>query len=114
MLVGQVDIALGVRGFLPLAVQGDRRIYHRFQALGGNGYRLHNGTAQLGGKSGCINRGLLLCVDVALVQGNYNGNAQLQQLRGEKQAAAEVCGVHNVDDGVGVLMPHIRTGDALL
>ena len=59
-------------------------------------------------------RRALLFVDVALVQGHHHGDAQLQQLGGEKQAAAQVGGVHDVDDHIRMFLLHIGAGDALL
>ena len=58
--------------------------------------------------------GFLFHVDVGLVQGHNHGNTQLQKLGGEEQAAAEVGGVHDVDDHVGALVPDIGAGDALV
>ena len=114
LLVGQVDVTLGVRSLLCLAVQLDSSVYHCFQAFSGSRYGFQNRAAQLGGEGCSVNGGLLLGVDVTLVQSDHHRNAQLQQLGGEKQTAAEIGGIHDVDNGIRVLIANIGTGDALL
>ena len=107
-------MAFIVRRLLLCSFGSNCRFDNSIQTFRICGYSLEYLTAKLFRQCFHINLCLLLFIDVALIQGHHHGNAQLQQLCGEEQAAAEVCGVHNVDDGVRVLMPHIRTGDALL
>ena len=76
---------------------------------GGVQYR----AAQLFGQGADIDFRLLFLVDVVLIQRHHNGNAQLQQLCGEEEGAAQIGGIHNVDDGIRILVSHIGAGDAL-
>ena len=48
------------------------------------------------------------------VQGQNHGHVHLQQLHGEIQVALDVGGIHNVDDGPGLLLQHKVPGDDLL
>ena len=89
-------------------------IHNGLQPFRGGGDGFHHGTAQFGGERRYINDGLLFCIDIALVQGDHHGDAQFQQLSREEQTAAQVGGIHNVDDGIGVFVLYIGTGDALL
>ena len=93
---------------------GNSRVNDFLQTVSGGGNGVDNRAAELVGQNLGINLIALLIVDIALVQGNDHGNAQLQQLRGKEQAAAEIGRVHDVDDDVGVFLLHIGTGDAFL
>ena len=48
-----------------------------------------------------------------LVQCDNHGDPQLQQLGGEEQGAAQIGGIHDVDDDIGMLVLDIGAGDAL-
>ena len=114
LLVRQVDITLRIRCLLPSAEAGDSGLDHFTETFRADGNRLHHGAAQLLGQCGAINLVGFLLIDIALIQRDHDRDAQLQQLRGEEQAAAEIGRVHDVDDHIGVLILDIRTGDALL
>ena len=112
--VGQINIALGIGSLLLLTLQGHGGIHHGLQAVGGNGYRFQNRAAQLGSQTGSIDGRLLFGIDIALIQCHNDRDAQFQQLGGKKQAAAEVGGIHDVNNDIRVLMAHIRAGNTLL
>ena len=109
-----VVAAITVWGELALVGPGHGGLHHGLQALCGGGNGPDDRTAQLGRQGVHVDLGVLFLVDVALIQGHHHGNAQLQQLCGEEQAAAEVCGVHNVDDHIGIFVLYVGAGDALL
>ena len=113
-LAGQIHIALIVRGFLRLAQKTGSGLDHLCKTfITGNGRNgFHHRAAQLLGQQCGIDDGLLLLVDIRLIQGNHHGNAQLQQLGGEEQGAAQVGGIHDVDDGIGALVLNVGAGDA--
>ena len=93
------------------------RLRNRFFEPGvprGGGHRLHHRTAQQLTELFGIDPVACLFVQIAFVQCHHQRDAQFQQLGGKEQAAAEVGGVHDVDDGIGVLMLHIGAGDAFL
>ena len=114
-LAGQVDVALGVGSGLTFASEGNGSPDHLGQAVvtAGVGNGLDDGAAQSGGKSGGVDLCVLRGVDVGLVQGDDHGDAQFQQLGGEEEAAAQVGGVDDVDDDIGILAFDVGAGDAL-
>ena len=113
-LVSQINVALDIRSSLDFTALCNSGIHYGLQPFRGGGDGFHHGTAQFGGERRYINDGLLFCIDIALVQGDHHGDAQFQQLSREEQTAAQVGGIHNVDDGIGVFVLYIGTGDALL
>ena len=113
-LIRQIDIPLMIRRFLPLTIQGSGGLHDFCQPIPGGGGGIQYRTAQFLGQGIYINFGFLLLVDVMLVQRHNHRNTQLQQLGGEKQRTAQIGGIHNVDDGIGVLVSDIGAGDALL
>ena len=90
-----------------------RRCNCTFQPLSHRGHGFDHRTAQLFRKRLDVDVGLLFGVDIALVERHNHRNAQLEQLRGEKQAAAQVGRVDDIDNRVRALIAHIRAGDAL-
>ena len=113
-LVGQINIPLLVRGLLCFARLGHRGLDDLRQSLAAGGYGINHRAAQGRGQGHGVNPGLLLCIHVGLVQRDHHGNPQLQQLRGEKQAAAQIGGIHDIDNHVGMLIPDVGAGDAFL
>ena len=69
--------------------------------------------SQLLGQGCHVDPGLFLFVDVAFVQRHHHGDAQLQQLGGEKQAAAQIGGVHDVDQNIRMLLLNVGAGHLL-
>ena len=114
VLVVQVDVRLQVRRLLRRAGEGDGLLHDLGETLVLNRGRAHDGAAELLFQRGHVNRGLFLLVDVGLVQRDDHGDAELKQLRGEKQAAAQIRRVHDVDDRVRMLVADILARDALL
>ena len=113
MLVSQVHASLLIRCFLALPFQAGSSFYHFVQTAGRGRNRFHHRTAKLGSQRRCINGRTLFFVDIALVQRHDHRNAQLQQLCGKKQAAAQIGSIYNVDNRIGVFMLDIAAGDAL-
>ena len=112
-LAGQIHIALVVGSLLSLAVQCGSSLHNFLQAFATGGSGVDHRAAQLLRQCLYIDLGLLLLVDVVLVQSDNNGDAQLQQLGGEEQGAAQIGGIHDVDDGIGMLVLDVATGNAL-
>ena len=116
LFAGQIDDTLLIGSGLALAADTDGSLHQLDQitvvTVGGNG--LHHGAAQLQGQGVGVNDGLLLFVDVGLIQCHHNRDAKLQQLGSKKQAAAQIGGIHNVDNGIEMLVADIGTGNALL
>ena len=99
-LVSQIDVALDIGSSLGFTALCNRGIHHSFQPFCSSGDGLYHRAAQLRREGSRVNGGLLLGVNVAFVEGNHHGDAQFQQLGREEQAAAQVGGIHNVDDGI--------------
>ena len=76
---------------------------HALIAGGGNG---HHGHAQHGLHGVDVHRAAVAVHFVHHVQGHHRGDAHLQHLHGQVQVALDVGGVHDVDDGLGVLVQH--------
>ena len=76
--IGKVDITLMIRSFLRLARQGCSGLNKCLQTLCRGGYCVDHGTAQLGAQGLHVDLGVLLLVEVALIEGNHHGNAKLQ------------------------------------
>ena len=114
ILIAHIHITLGIGRALGLACLGKGSLDHFCQALvAGNGRRgLHHRAAQLHGQGQGVDLGLLLGVNIRLVQCDHHRDAQFQQLCGEKQAAAQICRVHNVNDHIGIFLLHVGAGDA--
>ena len=109
----QVHIPLGVGSGLNLAHQRSGGLDNIGKALSVGGYGFDYRAAQLFGKQNLVDVGALLFVDVCLVQGDNHGDAQLQQLGGEEEGAAQIGGVHDVDNHIGILVLNVGAGDAL-
>ena len=114
LLAEEVDLTGIVGCLLALALQGNGGLHQLLQTLSSNGGRLHHGAAQGFGQLLHMDVGVLLGDDVGLVQRHHHGDAQLQQLGGKEQAAAEVGGIDDVDDGVDVLILDVGAGHVLL
>ena len=113
-LARQVNVTLYVRRLLRLGCLGDSHVDHSLEAFAGGGDGIYNRTAELCGQRGGINLVALFVVYVALVQRHDHRHTELEQLSGEEQTAAQVGGVHNVYDDVGIFLLHIGAGDAFL
>ena len=105
-------MAFIVRRLLLCSFGSNCRFDNSIQTFRICGYSLEYLTAKLFRQCFHINLCLLLFIDVALIQGNDHRNAQFQQLCGEKQTAAEVRRINNVDDGVRMLVFDIGARDA--
>ena len=82
-------------------------------ALALQGADLHHLAAQLGGQLLHVDLVAVLADQVHHVHGHHNGQAQLQQLGGQVQVALDVGAVHDVQDGVGLLLHQIAAGHNL-
>ena len=115
-LVGQVTGTLLIGSNLLLTEAGSSSLHHLPQTCMAciRGHRLHHRAAKSSTQCRSIDDRLPLFVHIALIKCHHHGDAQLQQLRGKEQAAAQIGSVHNIDDGIGIGLLHERGGDALL
>ena len=113
-LAGQIHIALPIGRDLPFTLLAYCRLHHFLQALRGCGNRFYHRATQLLAQQLDIDQSLFLLVNVRLIQRHHHGYAQFQQLGGKKQAAAEIGGVHDVDDHIRMLLLNIGAGHAFL
>ena len=109
-----MDFLRGIGSCLAAAGMGDCRFHQGFQSPVGSRDRLDHGAAQPGRQSLSVDPVSLLFAQVAFVQRHHHRDSQLQQLGGEKQTAAEIFSVYNVDDHVRLFPADIVTGDPLL
>ncbi|MPM78768.1 hypothetical protein SDC9_125780 [bioreactor metagenome] len=82
-----------------------RRLQQLLNVVPGAGGDGNDRHAQLGGKPGAVDHISVALHLVHKVQGDHKGALQLQQLGGEVKIALQVGGVHDVNNGVGML-PH--------
>ena len=113
-LVRQIHARLFIGRLLHLPAQSHGGAHHRLQPHSSGGNRFDHRAAQFPGQGRRVDHRPLFFVDVAFIQRHYHGDPQLQQLRGKKQAAAQVRGVHDIDDHIGGFLLDIAAGDALL
>ena len=66
----------------------------------------HHGHAQHAFHAVDVHRAAVAPHFVHHVQGHHHGHVHFQQLHGQVQVALDVSGVHNVDDGLGLLFQH--------
>ena len=83
----KVDLSLKVRCLLDGSFEGNCLVDDSLEvtvlSIGGN--RLDNGAVKLSAELINVDLRSFLCVYVALVKCDYNGDAQLQKLSGEEQ-----------------------------
>ena len=115
-LVGQVARTLLIGRDLLLTEGSDSRLHHLPQTpmrrIGR--HRLHHRAAKSSAQCRSVDDRLPLFIHIALIECHHHGDTQLQQLRGKKQAAAQIGGIHDVDHGIGIGLLHERGSDALL
>ena len=114
VLIMKIDIGLYIRCVLCLTIQCHCLFDDFRKTLAFDCSRVDDRAAKHFFQSRDINCGLFFLVDIRFVQSHDNRDSKLQQLRCEKQAAAEVCCIHNVDNCIRMLITDILTGDTFL
>ena len=105
--VGQLN-ALGGLG------SGDRSLGSLLAALALQGGDLNSLAAQLLGELGQVDLVAVLADQVDHVDCHDNGDAQLDQLGGQVEVTLDVGAINDVQDGIGLLVDEVATGDNFL
>ena len=119
---GPVDGAAVVGGVAEVLAQGAllilgdvdgvaHQLVHALVAGGGDGHHRHPQQ----GLHGVHVHGAAVAGElVHHVQGHHHGHIHLQQLHGEVEVALDIGGVHDIDDGPGLLLQHEVAAHQLL
>ena len=102
----KVDLSLKIRCLLDSSLKGnclfDDSLEIAVLSIGRN--RLDNWAVKLSAELVNVDLRSFLCVYVALIECDYNGNAQLQKLSGEEQGPGKVGSVYDVNDSVRIFL----------